>query len=60
MSSTGLLKSLIEQICTLPVDWIKSVAFKGATHLIDFGPGYQAGIGALTARNIEGSGVQVL
>lgn len=55
-----LLSSLVEQICTLPVDWPKVTNQEGVTHLLDFGPGHVSGIGSLTGRNIEGSGAQVL
>lgn len=31
-----------------------------ATHILDFGPGHASGIGALTHRNVDGSGIQVV
>lgn len=58
-SQGKLLESLVEQICTLPVDWPKVSSQEGVTHLLDFGPGHASGIGSLTERNIEGSGAQV-
>ncbi|ORY41089.1 fatty acid synthase [Rhizoclosmatium globosum] len=55
----NLTLSLVEQICTLPVLW--EVATKqNVTHILDFGPGGSSGIGGLTHRNKEGTGVQVI
>lgn len=51
---------LTEQICTYPVLWEKATASRPITHIIDFGPGSVSGIGALTQRNKEGTGVQVI
>ena len=58
-AGSKLLSSLVEQICTLPVNWPKITNQAGVTHLLDFGPGHASGIGSLTERNIEGSGAQV-
>ncbi|KAJ3096841.1 3-oxoacyl-[acyl-carrier-protein] synthase [Phlyctochytrium planicorne] len=58
-SSTRLTISLVEQICIQPVHW--EVATKvDVTHILDFGPGGASGIGGLTHRNKEGTGVQVI
>ncbi|KAJ3071925.1 3-oxoacyl-[acyl-carrier-protein] synthase [Podochytrium sp. JEL0797] len=51
--------SLVEQICTLPVLWEQATQQK-VTHILDFGPGGSSGIGGLTHRNKEGTGVQVI
>lgn len=55
----GCLRELVEQICVKPVDWPRSTQGHAAPVLLDFGPGHAGGIGSLTQRNIEGSGVQV-
>jgi fatty acid synthase subunit beta len=57
-TSNRLTISLVEQICIQPVHW--EIATKsGVTHVLDFGPGGVSGIGGLTHRNKEGTGVQV-
>ncbi|KAG7402970.1 Fatty acid synthase subunit beta [Fusarium oxysporum f. sp. rapae] len=46
-----------------PVNWEKATVFTvfpGATHILDFGPGGDSGLGALTSRNKEGTGVRVI
>ena len=55
-----LVPSLIRMITTDTVNWSKATCFADATHIIDFGPGRMAGIGALTANNMEGSGARVI
>lgn len=61
--TTHLTAELIRLQCVEYVNWIKTTEHaslrNGVTHIIDFGPGQTAGIGSLTSRNIEGSGVQV-
>lgn len=63
-TSSNLVEELVNLICVEYVDWIKATSkaslTEGVTHIIDFGPGQTSGIGTLTARNIEGSGVQVI
>ncbi|KAJ3326414.1 3-oxoacyl-[acyl-carrier-protein] synthase [Blyttiomyces sp. JEL0837] len=57
--SSRLTMSLVEQICIQPVHW--EIATKlDVTHILDFGPGGASGIGGLTHRNKEGTGVQVI
>ncbi|AET38733.1 tetrafunctional fatty acid synthase subunit FAS1 Ecym_3239 [Eremothecium cymbalariae DBVPG len=46
-------------ITKLPVNWEVATKFS-ATHLLDFGPGGSSGLGVLTHRNKEGSGVRVI
>ncbi|RCH92014.1 beta subunit of fatty acid synthetase, partial [Rhizopus stolonifer] len=55
-----LTKSLLELICERHVHWEKSIVGKDLTHIIDFGPGGASGIGGLTYRNKEGTGVQIV
>ncbi|KAI8824957.1 uncharacterized protein EV422DRAFT_605412 [Fimicolochytrium jonesii] len=52
--------SLVRQICLEPVHWEKATSKKDITHILDFGPGGASGIGMLTHRNMEGTGVQVI
>lgn len=54
------MQSLVEQICVEHVDWAVATGQARASHILDFGPGHASGIGALTHRNKDGSGVQVL
>lgn len=58
--STNLIKDLVELICVRQVNWEKSIPCEGLTHIIDFGPGGTSGIGGLTYRNKEGTGVEVI
>lgn len=37
-----------------------AITAKPTTHILDFGPGHASGIGALTHRNVDGSGVQII
>ena len=60
MNSKGITQSLVEQICTKPVRWTLATDRPGVTHIIDLGPGHGSGIGGLTHRNKDGSGVQVI
>lgn len=41
------------------VNWNTATSQAPLTHIIDFGPGHASGIGGLTHRNKDGSGVQV-
>ncbi|KAG0203436.1 3-oxoacyl-[acyl-carrier-protein] synthase [Mortierella sp. GBA30] len=58
--SPTVTMDLVNQICSLPVHWEKATALAGLTHVIDFGPGGSSGVGSLTARNKDGTGVQVI
>jgi fatty acid synthase subunit beta len=59
--TTSVTRSLCDQIFTSPIQWSKATKFpETATHVIDFGPGGLSGIGALTARNLDGRGVRVV
>ncbi|KAF7722190.1 3-oxoacyl-[acyl-carrier-protein] synthase [Apophysomyces ossiformis] len=59
-SSADLTLALVSLICERPVYWEKAIALKDLTHIIDFGPGATSGIGGLTHRNKEGTGVQIV
>lgn len=58
--SDDLTKSLLSLICEHHVHWENAIAAKDLTHIIDFGPGGTSGIGGLTYRNKEGTGVQIV
>ncbi|KAI8973281.1 fatty acid synthase [Mycotypha africana] len=58
--STDLTRALLELICERHVHWESAIASKELTHIVDFGPGGTSGIGGLTHRNKEGTGVQVV
>jgi fatty acid synthase subunit beta, fungi type len=51
---------LVNMICYLPVHWEQATQFTAATHILDFGPGGVAGLGSITHRNKDGTGVRVV
>lgn len=55
-----VVPALIRMITHEPVDWDQATVFAGATHIIDFGPGGISGLGVLTHRNKDGTGVRVI
>ncbi|KAK7745758.1 beta subunit of fatty acid synthetase [Diatrype stigma] len=55
-----IVPSLIRMITRDPVNWEKATVFPEATHVLDFGPGGISGLGILTNRNKEGTGVRVI
>lgn len=59
-TSADITKALLELICEHHVHWESAIATKDLTHIIDFGPGGTSGIGGLTYRNKEGTGVQIV
>ncbi|KAI5848125.1 acyl transferase domain-containing protein [Tricharina praecox] len=61
-SATGssIVHDLVRMITSLTVEWEKATVFKGATHVLDFGPGGVSGVGVLTHRNKDGKGVRVI
>lgn len=59
-TSADITKALLELICEHHVHWENAIAAKDLTHIIDFGPGGTSGIGGLTYRNKEGTGVQIV
>jgi fatty acid synthase subunit beta len=46
-------------ITKLPVNWEEATKFQ-ATHILDFGPGGASGLGVLTHRNKDGTGVRIV
>jgi fatty acid synthase subunit beta len=59
-AGTNIVPILVNLICHLPVHWEMATQFPGATHVIDFGPGGVSGLGGLTHRNKDGTGVRVI
>ena len=59
-SSQDIVPALIEMITQDPVHWEKATVFPDATHVIDLGPGGTSGLGVLTNRNKDGTGVRVI
>ncbi|KAF4816661.1 Fatty acid synthase subunit beta [Colletotrichum siamense] len=58
--SGNIIPTLIRLITRDPVNWEKATVFPKATHVLDFGPGGISGLGVLTSRNKEGTGVHVI
>ncbi|MCJ1317053.1 beta subunit of fatty acid synthetase [Xylographa vitiligo] len=58
--SANIVPALIRMITQDTVNWEKATVFPKATHVIDFGPGGISGLGVLTNRNKEGTGVRVI
>ncbi|KAI0008515.1 beta subunit of fatty acid synthase [Xylariaceae sp. FL0662B] len=56
----NIVPSLVRMITRDPVNWEKATVFPKATHVLDFGPGGISGLGILTSRNKEGTGVRVI
>jgi fatty acid synthase subunit beta len=56
----NIVPCLVEMICQQPVLWEKAIAMPDATHILDFGPGGLSGIGGLTSRIKDGTGVRVV
>ncbi|KAF7712525.1 Uncharacterized protein PECH_003064 [Penicillium ucsense] len=55
------ISDLVRMIMTRRLDWPVTAQFAGATHILDLGPGiHQDGIGALTDRLKQGSGVRTI
>ncbi|OLY81869.1 Fatty acid synthase subunit beta [Smittium mucronatum] len=59
-SSENALNYIVNSICFQKGDWIKATNVDALTHLVDFGPGGFSGIGSLTEKNKEGSGVYII
>ncbi len=55
-----IVPCLVKMICQQPVLWKKAIAMADATHILDFGPGGISGIGGLTNRIKDGTGVRVV
>jgi fatty acid synthase subunit beta len=56
----NVVPALVRMITSDPVHWEKATVFPGATHVLDFGPGGVSGLGVLTSRNKDGTGVRVI
>ncbi|KAI5794515.1 acyl transferase domain-containing protein [Peziza echinospora] len=56
----NLVPELVRMVTNIPVHWEKATVFPSATHIIDFGPGGNSGLGVLTQRNKEGTGVRII
>ena len=59
-AGTNIVPLLVEMITHLPVHWEQATTFSGATHILDFGPGGISGLGNLTHRNKDGTGVRII
>lgn len=59
LGKTNIVRRVVELITHYPVNWEKATNFS-STHIIDFGPGGVSGLGLLTHRNKEGTGVRVI
>ncbi|PYH64516.1 fatty acid synthase subunit beta [Aspergillus vadensis CBS 113365] len=59
-SSENIIPQLIQMICTGRVEWeiLQQKVLPGFTHLLDFGPGGDAGIGSLVSQYREGTGLR--
>lgn len=56
----NIVPSLVRLITESPVNWERATVCQGATHIVDFGPGGISGLGVLTNRNKDGTGVRVI
>ncbi|KAK2802429.1 beta subunit of fatty acid synthetase [Onygenales sp. PD_10] len=55
-----IVPALVRMITRDPVNWESATVFPKATHVLDFGPGGISGLGVLTNRNKDGTGVRVI
>lgn len=60
MGKEDIVPALARMITQDTVNWEKATTFPGATHILDFGPGGISGLGVLTNRNKDGTGVRVI
>lgn len=56
----NIVPSLVRMITQDPVRWEKATVFPNATHIVDFGPGGISGLGVLTNRIKDGTGVRII
>ncbi|RAH54459.1 malonyl CoA-acyl carrier protein transacylase [Aspergillus piperis CBS 112811] len=56
----NLIGDIVSMIAREPVHWEKATSLPNATHIIDFGPGGSAGVGAVTMHNKAGQGVRLI
>jgi fatty acid synthase subunit beta len=59
-TATNIVPALIRMVTYETVNWPKAVNFPGATHVLDFGPGGSSGIGVLTQKIKDGTGMRVI
>lgn len=59
-SASNVVPALVRMICRDPVNWEVATVMPDATHILDFGPGGISGLGVLTNRNKDGTGVRVI
>lgn len=57
--NSNIVHRIVDLINFWPVNWEIATKFT-ATHIVDFGPGGVSGLGPLTHRNKEGTGVRVI
>lgn len=55
----SIIRRIVELITHLPVNWEIATQWQ-TTHILDFGPGGISGLGLLTHRNKEGTGVRII
>lgn len=60
LGDKSAVPALVRMITHDAVNWEQATVFPGATHIIDFGPGGISGLGVLTNRNKDGTGVRVI
>ncbi|KAH0541502.1 beta subunit of fatty acid synthetase [Glutinoglossum americanum] len=58
--SKNVVPILVRMITHDPVHWERATTFPNATHILDFGPGGISGLGVLTQRNKDGTGVRII
>ena len=56
----NIIPDLVRMILEKPLFWERASEFRGATTILDFGPGGADGVGGLTNKNKEGLGVRVM
>ena len=60
LGNANIVPLLVKLITSNPVHWERATIFPNATHVLDFGPGGISGLGVLTNRNKDGTGVRVI
>ena len=60
LGSQDVVPALVRMITRDTVNWEQATMFPNATHVLDFGPGGISGLGVLTNRNKDGTGVRVI
>ncbi|KAL4902745.1 hypothetical protein BDW74DRAFT_169333 [Aspergillus multicolor] len=61
-STSNLIPELVRMICTGSVQWemLLEKVLPGFTHILDFGPGGDAGVGSLVSQQREGTGLRTV